>query len=114
MNANVNLDVSNIGGNATGYTPNTQHHNSNTPIANGENTVKVTEDTFINAIEKANNVKCGTTECEFSIHKETKQIMIKLIDTTTREVIKEFPSEKILNMVAEICKTAGIYVDEKR
>lgn len=69
---------------------------------------------FINEIEKANYLQAGTTECQFSVHEETKQIMIKLVDSTTKEVVKEIPSEKILDMVASMCELAGLFVDEKR
>jgi len=69
---------------------------------------------IIGAIEHANNIQTGTTECQFSIHKDTKQIMIKIIDAQTKEVIKEIPSEKILDMVANMCEVAGLFVDTKK
>ena len=72
------------------------------------------EESFINAIEKANHIQQGTTECQFSIHQETKQIMIKLVDVNTHQVVKEIPSEKILDMVAKMCDLAGVFVDAKR
>lgn len=72
------------------------------------------EESFINAIEKANHIQQGTTECQFSVHQETKQIMIKLVDVNTRQVVKEIPSEKILDMIAKMCDLAGIFVDAKR
>ena len=72
------------------------------------------DEKLINAIEKANQIQTGTTECQFSIHQSTKQIMIKLVDTTTHQVVKEIPSEKILDMVAKMCDLAGLFVDERR
>nr|WP_302599113.1 flagellar protein FlaG [uncultured Cellulosilyticum sp.] len=72
------------------------------------------EKQLIQAIESANHWQTETTECEFSIHEETKEIMIKIIDTTTKEVIKEIPSEKILDMFATMCEVTGLFVDEKR
>lgn len=84
----------------------------------GEALVKkkpITEPEIIKAIEKANKGLYGeNARFEYSIHKETKQIMIKVIDSTNDEVIKEFPSEKILDMIAKLCELAGIFVDEKR
>ncbi len=78
------------------------------------NTDSRSEKTLIEAIEKANHIQLKSTECKFSIHEETKQIMIKLIDTSTKEVVKEIPSEKILDMFATMCEVAGLFVDEKR
>ncbi|WP_054739618.1 flagellar protein FlaG [Cellulosilyticum ruminicola] len=72
------------------------------------------EKELIQAIEKANHLQKGTTECQFSIHKDTKQVMIKIVDTSTKEVVREIPSEKILDMFATMCEVNGLFVDEKR
>ena len=86
-----------------------------TPQQQGdEPNVPSTEAQFIEAIEKANHIQAKTTECEFSVHKETKQIMIKVLDSATKEIIREIPSEKVLDMVAHMCEVAGVFVDEKR
>ncbi|MBE6024124.1 MAG: flagellar protein FlaG [Cellulosilyticum sp.] len=53
-------------------------------------------------------------EFKFSIHEETKQVMIKVINRKTQEIIKEIPEEKILDMVAKMCENAGIYIDERK
>ena len=45
---------------------------------------------------------------------DTNRIMIKIMDKETKEVIKEFPPEKTLDMIARIWEMAGILVDEKR
>jgi flagellar protein FlaG len=73
------------------------------------------EKQLIEAIEKTNKAIEGTF-CSFrySVHDETKQIMVKVIDNKTQEVIKEIPPEKILDMVAKIWEVAGIMVDERR
>lgn len=70
---------------------------------------------IIDAIEKANQKIIGPNkEFEFAIHKETKQIMVKVLDSDTKEVIREIPPEKVLDAVAQMCELAGIFVDEKR
>jgi flagellar protein FlaG len=72
------------------------------------------EDEIIAAIEKANKkFDTSNTEFSFSVHEATKQIMIKVIDKETKKVIKEFPPEKILDMVAHSMELAGLIVDEK-
>lgn len=76
---------------------------------------QVDEHEVIEAIEKANkHIKTFDRKLEFSIHEGTKQIMVKVINTENDTVIREIPSEKILDMVAHIWEVAGILVDEKR
>jgi len=75
----------------------------------------LSEKTIISAIEKANRALVFSNRAlEFSVHEKTKEIMVKVIDTETKEVIREIPSEKILDMVANILEMAGILVDERR
>ena len=62
------------------------------------------------------NKKINNTneEAVFGIHEKTNRVMIKILDKETKEVIKEFPPEKTLDMIARIWEMAGILVDEKR
>jgi flagellar protein FlaG len=50
---------------------------------------------------------------KFGIHEETNRVTIKLVDKDTDEVIKEFPPEKTLDMIAKCMEIAGVLVDEK-
>ncbi|NLW27829.1 flagellar protein FlaG [Acetivibrio saccincola] len=80
-----------------------------------QNYSDVTAKEIIDAIEKANKAIIGArTQLEFSIHEGTKEILVKVINTETKEVIREIPSEKILDMVAKMWELAGILVDERR
>jgi len=80
-----------------------------------QGSVKLNDSTVIDAIEKANKaIVISGRQLEFSIHEKTKEIMVKVIDTETKEVIREIPPEKILDMVACILEMAGILVDERR
>jgi flagellar protein FlaG len=54
------------------------------------------------------------SEAVFGIHEATKRVTIKIIDKKTKEVIKEFPPEKTLDMIAKVWEMAGIMVDERR
>lgn len=49
---------------------------------------------------------------EYSFHKDLGDLMIKIVDDNTKEVIMELPSEKILDMVASMCKQFGL-LDKK-
>lgn len=51
---------------------------------------------------------------QYSVHEETHQIMIKVINKQTQEVVREIPPEKILDIVANLWKIAGLIIDEKR
>lgn len=76
---------------------------------------QLSERMIIGAIEKANKALVFSNRAlEFSVHEKTKEIMVKVIDTETKEVVREIPSEKILDMVANILEMAGILVDERR
>ncbi|GMQ63295.1 flagellar protein FlaG [Vallitalea maricola] len=76
---------------------------------------QIEEHEVIEAIEKANkHFKVYDRRLKFSIHEKTKQIMVKVINTEDDSVIREIPSEKILDMVAKLWEMAGIFVDEKR
>jgi flagellar protein FlaG len=53
------------------------------------------------------------SEVKFGIHEKTDRVTIKLVDKETKEVIKEFPPEKTLDMIAKCMEIAGVLVDEK-
>jgi flagellar protein FlaG len=73
------------------------------------------EKDVIEAIEKANKaISSSNRVLEFSIHERTKEIMVKVVDSETKEVIREIPPEKVLDMVAKLWELAGILVDERR
>lgn len=50
----------------------------------------------------------------FGIHEKTNRVTIKIVDKSTEKVIKEFPPEETLDMIAKVWEVAGILVDEKR
>jgi flagellar protein FlaG len=75
----------------------------------------ISDKVVIEAIEKANRAISGANRrFEFSIHEKTKEIMVKVINSDTNEVVREIPPEKILDMVATMWEMAGILVDERR
>ena len=59
------------------------------------------------------NKKMGNSEAIFGIHEGTNRIMIKIVDKESKEVLKEFPPEKTLDMIQKVWEMAGIMVDEK-
>ena len=107
------------------------NESTSVPMANGviehnersENNIKidkthlienVSREEVIDAIESANKeFIIYDRRFEFSIHEKTNQIMVKVIDVNSEEIIREIPPEKILDMVASMWEIAGIIVDEK-
>lgn len=67
-------------------------------------------------IDQANSkVKhSGTRQLAFSYNENTKRISIKVYDALTKEIIREIPPEKTLEMLERVYDIAGIMVDEKR
>lgn len=63
----------------------------------------------VNEINKKTN-----TEAVFAIHKETNHVIIKIIDKDSKKVLREYPPEQTLDMIAKVWELAGILVDEKR
>ena len=65
------------------------------------------------AVEEINK-KANNASAVFGVHEETNRITIKIVDKESKEVIKEFPPEKTLDMIAKVWEMAGLMVDEKR
>lgn len=66
------------------------------------------------AVEEINKAKIDTSEAIFGIHEETGRVTIKIVDKESKKVVKEFPPEKTLDMIAKVWEMAGLMVDEKR
>ena len=72
-----------------------------------------TEAQIKKAVEEINK-KVNNSEAIFGVHEKTNRITIKIVDKETKEIIKEFPPEKTLDMIAKVWEVAGLMVDEKR
>ena len=59
------------------------------------------------------NKKVQNSEAIFGIHDATNRVTIKIIDKDTKKVLKEYPPEKTLYMIAKVCEVAGLLVDQK-
>ncbi len=74
---------------------------------------KVSNEQLKKAIEQFNK-RVGNSEAIFGVHEDTKRVTIKIVDKDTKEVLRELPPEKTLDMIARVWEMAGILVDEKR
>ena len=59
------------------------------------------------------NKRMENTSTQFGIHEGTGRVTIKIVDKETKEVLKEFPAEKTLEMIEKAWELAGIMVDSK-
>jgi len=66
------------------------------------------------AVEQLNKSMMSHSEAVFGMHEGTNRVTIKIVDKDTKEVLKEFPPEKTLDMIAKVWEMAGIFVDERR
>lgn len=80
---------------------------------NGENNKQPSNEQIKKAVETMNK-KMEHSEAVFGIHEGTNRVTIKIVNRDTKEVIKELPPEKTLDMIAKVWEMAGILVDEKR
>ncbi|MCM1188955.1 MAG: flagellar protein FlaG [bacterium] len=83
---------------------------------NGEQQGKeqqATNEQIRKAVEQLNK-SMANSEAVFGIHEETNRVTIKIVDKSTKEVLKELPPEKTLDMIARVWDMAGILIDEKR
>jgi flagellar protein FlaG len=74
-----------------------------------------TQDEVKSKIDQANKeLKHAKTSLDFKYHEATKRISITVYDKETKEVIREIPPEKSLDMLEKMWELAGMIVDDKR
>ncbi|MDV4149722.1 flagellar protein FlaG [Clostridium sp. AL.422] len=75
---------------------------------------KYTEEKIAEAVDKLNKLlKDENAYAEYSVHEKFGDIMIKIIDSKTKEIIVEYPPKKILDLIARMCELSGIAIDKK-
>lgn len=75
----------------------------------------VAEETIEKKEEKAKTTveKILNSEINISFHEKTNRILVKLVDPKTKEVLREIPPEKLVDMMASLGEEIGLFVDEK-
>ncbi|MBQ3890320.1 MAG: flagellar protein FlaG [Lachnospiraceae bacterium] len=74
---------------------------------------EASQDQLRKAVEDLNK-KMSNSEVAFGFHEGTNRVMIRIVDKETKEIIKELPPEKTLDLIAKAWELAGIMVDERR
>ena len=74
----------------------------------------MTDEMMEKSVDQANKaLKQHHRRIDRSVHDVTKTVMYKMVDTDTDEVIREFPPQKIQDMIAKMWELAGLFVDEE-
>jgi len=67
-----------------------------------------------NALKVTNEkLQAHSSRAEFSIHEKTGDVLVRILDISTNEVIREIPPRKIKDMVANFLERAGLLVDKR-
>ncbi|NLU09253.1 MAG: flagellar protein FlaG [Clostridiales bacterium] len=87
------------------------------PLNSLKNQIAKSNQDFKNAkdaVDQANKMMDESrTHLKFEIHGKFKDIVVKVLDDNTNQVLKEVPPTQILDMVEKFCEMAGFFVDEK-
>ncbi|AVP54255.1 flagellar protein FlaG [Clostridium tetani] len=54
-----------------------------------------------------------STYVEYEVYGKSKSITIKILDNKTKEIVKEIPPRKLIDMVDKLCELAGVFVDKR-
>ena len=83
-------------------------------VKDGESNNKSTQGDVKKAVEKLNRfLEDEGSHAEYETHDKFKDIIIKIVDNKTNQIITEIPSRKILDLVAKMCEIAGVLVDKR-
>jgi len=58
-------------------------------------------------------VKSINSEVEFSLDKDSGEMIVKVMDTSTNEVIRQMPSEEMLAVAKALDKFQGLLIKQK-
>jgi len=73
------------------------------------NIAQVKED--VRQLQKLSDVVMGR-KVQFNVNQELNQVIVRIVDPSTDQVIKEIPSTDIQKLKARIRKTIGVLFDE--
>lgn len=72
------------------------------------------ENAIRQAIADINKKINANTTAEYGYHDKTNTVIIKIVDKDSNKVIREYPAEETLDMIAKVWELAGMFLDEKR
>jgi flagellar protein FlaG len=70
--------------------------------------------TLTQAVDKLNTAVRGMAQgLEFSIDRDSKRTVVKVIDQQTKEVIRQVPSQEVLEIAKAIDRAQGLLIRQK-
>ena len=74
----------------------------------------VTQEAVAAAVQSANAyVQSVSTNLQFRLDEDTGHTVVKMIDTSTAEVLRQFPSEEMLAISRSIDRMQGLLINRK-
>lgn len=75
---------------------------------------KTTAEEVKDSVAKINkNIQMAATGLEFSVDEDTGINLVKVVDTQTKEVIRQIPSEEAIHIAKALDKLQGLLVRDK-
>lgn len=80
----------------------------------GSEVQSIGEQQILRTVERALKMLQGpSTSVEMTIHEKTHNVMVKVKNKETGEVIREVPPEKMQDLVVKMMEIAGLLIDER-
>lgn len=77
--------------------------------------LRASDEQFMKMLDRAFKVLDGrSTSIQFQVHDKTNQLVIKVADRDTGEIIREIPPEKSLDFLAKVQEMLGLIIDVRR
>jgi flagellar protein FlaG len=75
---------------------------------------QISEAQLQDAVNAANDfIKPINNALEFSLDKDSHEMIVKVVDSATKEVIRQFPSEEMLALAQALDKIQGLLIKQK-
>ena len=75
---------------------------------------KISKEMLENKVDKMNEILAPTTtSIKYRLHEELNVYYVQVLDTNSKEVLKEIPNRKFLDMYASMAELMGLVVDDK-
>ena len=72
------------------------------------------QDDLNQALQQINDtVRTFSQKLEFSVDKDTEAFVVKVVDRETKEVIRQIPSEEVLNIAKALDKLQGLLIKDQ-
>lgn len=87
---------------------------SQRPVGESQKAKAVDEEKLKAAIDKANTfVRPFSDSIQFSRHEDSGRMVVQVVDTQTKEVVRQIPSEEMLQISTALDKLQGLLIQNK-